>query len=188
MNDGYIKWYGKVIDRDKVVNTKRMQREHVTKLHALWYAFLTDTLVKWLTGYPDIDISTDTIQVKITFSDKVVLNKTNDSWKKQFMPLQLNMMPTTTDGRRHRRRRWWWWWRCWWWSLYVTSKCGKVMWRILVDEDRRDERFKKVSYRLKGQFELKQHIPHHIVSKYSWTQMCSIQCTCKITRNKKKVK
>ena len=81
MNDGYIKWYGKVIDRDKVVNTKRMQREHVTKLHALRYAFLTYTLVKWLTGYPDIDISTDTIQVKITFSDKVVLNKTNDSWK-----------------------------------------------------------------------------------------------------------
>ena len=97
MNDGYIKWYGKVIDRDKVVNTKRMQREHVTKLHALRYAFLTYTLVKWLTGYPDIDISTDTIQVKITFSDKVVLNKTNHSWKKQFIPLQLNMMPTTTD-------------------------------------------------------------------------------------------
>ena len=98
MNDGYIKWYGKVIDRDKVVNTKRMQREHVTKLHALRYAFLTYTLVKWLTGYPDIDISTDTIQVKITFSDKVVLNKTNDSWKQQqFIPLQLNMMPTTTD-------------------------------------------------------------------------------------------
>ena len=49
------------------------------------------------------------------------------------------------------------------------------MWCILVDEDRRDEEFKKVSYRLEGQFEIKQHkyFHHHIVSKYSSKQMCS---------------